>query len=307
LKQAGLRPTAIQDATHRRWAEAFAAAPDYRTWASRRTELLRGRSQTGMLRFLLDELRTVKTEEEMRVLQKAIDITVEAHREVMKQVQPGWAEYEIEALVEYTFKRLGAEHPGFPSIVGSAENSVILHYETNRRTTEPGDIVVIDIGAEYHGYTADITRTIPVGGRYTPEQRAIYELVYAAQEAGIEAAQAGAAFYAPHQAAQRVLAEGLAELGLISGRTTRGPPTLLHARHQPLPRPGCARRGLRWTPWPPAPSSRWSQGSTSPPPRTSIRGGGTSECASRMTSSSPKTGRSSSPRPPLGRSTRWRP
>jgi Xaa-Pro aminopeptidase len=222
LKQAGLRPTAIQDATHRRWAEAFAAAPDYRTWASRRTELLRGRSQTGMLRFLLDELRTVKTEEEMRVLQKAIDITVEAHREVMKQVQPGWAEYEIEALVEYTFKRLGAEHPGFPSIVGSAENSVILHYETNRRTTEPGDIVVIDIGAEYHGYTADITRTIPVGGRYTPEQRAIYELVYAAQEAGIEAARAGAAFYAPHQAAQRVLAEGLAELGLISGPNDQG-------------------------------------------------------------------------------------
>ena len=219
LKQAGLRPTAIQDGTHRRWAEAFVAAPDYSSWAERRTELLHGRSQTGVLRFLLDELRTVKTDAEMEVLQKAIDITAEAHREVMRQVQPGWAEYEIEALVEYTFKRLGAEHPGFPSIVGSAENSVILHYETNRRTTEPGDVVVIDIGAEYHGYTADITRTIPVSGRYTPEQRAIYEVVYAAQEAGIEAAQAGEPFYAPHQAAQRVLAEGLAELGLISGPT----------------------------------------------------------------------------------------
>jgi Xaa-Pro aminopeptidase len=217
LKAAGVRPAAFQDPTHRAWAEAFAAAPDYATWAARRTELLRGRSQTGMLRFVLDELRTVKTDEEMRVLQKAIDITAEAHREVMRQVQPGWAEYEIEALVEYTFKRMGAEHPGFPSIVGSAENSVILHYETNRRTTEPGDVVVIDIGAEFHGYTADITRTIPLSGRYTPEQRAIYEVVYAAQEAGIEASQAGSAFYAPHQAAQRVLAEGLAELGLISG------------------------------------------------------------------------------------------
>jgi Xaa-Pro aminopeptidase len=216
LKGGGLRGAAFQDPTHREWAEAFVAAPDYETWAAQRTELLRGRTQVGMLRFVLDELRTVKTEEEMRVLQKAIDITAEAHREVMRQVRPGWAEYEIEALVEYTFKRLGAEHPGFPSIVGSAENSVILHYESNRRTTEPGDVVVIDIGAEFHGYTADITRTIPVTGRYTPEQRAIYEIVYAAQEAGIEASQAGNAFYAPHQASQRVLAEGLAELGLIS-------------------------------------------------------------------------------------------
>ena len=216
LKGAGLRPTSFQDATQRTWAEAFAAAPDYETWAERRTELLRGRTQTGVLRFVLDELRTVKTDEEMRVLQKAIDITAEAHREVMRQVRPGWTEYQIEALVEYTFKRLGAEHPGFPSIVGSGENSVILHYETNRRTTEPGDVVVIDIGAEFHGYTADITRTLPVSGRYTPEQRAIYEIVYAAQEAGIEASRAGNAFYAPHQAAQRVLAEGLAELGLIS-------------------------------------------------------------------------------------------
>jgi Xaa-Pro aminopeptidase len=217
VKQAGLRPAAFQNATHRAWAEALVAAPDYAAWAARRTDLLGGRSDGIMLRGVLDELRTVKTDEEMRLLEKAIDITAEAHREVMTRVRPGWAEYEIEALVEYTFKRLGAEHPGFPSIVGSAENSVILHYETNRRTTEPGDVVVVDIGAEFHGYTADITRTVPVSGRYSPEQRAIYEVVYAAQEAGIEASQAGSAFSAPHQAAQRVLAEGLARLGLISG------------------------------------------------------------------------------------------
>jgi Xaa-Pro aminopeptidase len=217
IREAAPRPAAFQNATHRSWAEALMGAADYRAWVTRRTELLRGRSEGTMLRFVLDELRTIKTEEEMRLLQKAIDITAQAHREVMTQVRPGWSEYQIEGLVEYTFKRLGAEHPGFPSIVGSAENSVILHYETNRRTTEPGDVVVIDVGAEYHGYTADITRTIPVSGRYTPEQRAIYEIVYAAQEAGIQAAQAGSAFYAPHQAGQRVLAEGLARLGLISG------------------------------------------------------------------------------------------
>jgi Xaa-Pro aminopeptidase len=158
----------------------------------------------------------MKTIEEMALLQRAIDITTEAHRAVMTQVQPGWTEYQIEALVEYTFKRNGSEFPGFPSIVGSGENSVILHYETNRRTIEPGDVVVIDIGAEYHGYTADITRTIPVGGRYSPEQRAIYEIVYAAQEAGIAASRAGAPFRAAHEVGSRVLAEGLARLGLIS-------------------------------------------------------------------------------------------
>jgi Xaa-Pro aminopeptidase len=216
VREAGIRPAAFQDPTERSWAEAFQAAASYEQWTARRTELLRGRSEGMTLRFLLDELRTVKAPEEMALLQRAIDITAEAHRQVMTQVRPGWAEYEIEALVEYTFKRLGAEHPGFPSIVGSAENSVILHYETNRRVTEPGDVVVIDIGAEYHGYSADITRTIPVSGRYSPEQRQIYELVYAAQEAGIAAARAGNPPFATHQAAARVLAEGLARLGLIS-------------------------------------------------------------------------------------------
>jgi Xaa-Pro aminopeptidase len=203
------------DSTVGALAEAFVTSSSYDEWARRRTRLLAGRSEGTALRIVLNDLRTTKTDEEMEVLERAIDITEEAHREVMRQVQPGWTEYQIEALVEYTFKRSGSEQPGFPSIVGSGENSTILHYETNRRTTEPGDVVVIDIGAEFHGYTADITRTIPLGGRYSPEQRAIYEIVYAAQEAGIEASRAGNAFRAPHEAAQRVLAEGLARLGLI--------------------------------------------------------------------------------------------
>jgi Xaa-Pro aminopeptidase len=176
-------------------------------------------SQGSALRAILSDLRMIKTDEEMTLLRRAIDITAEAHRAVMQQVEPGWAEYEIEALVEYTFKKEGAEHPGFPSIVGSGENAVILHYESNRRTTRPGDVVVIDIGAEYHGYTADVTRTVPVDGVYSPEQRAIYELVYRAQEAGIEATRAGSDFGAPHQAAAQVLATGLAELGLIPSPT----------------------------------------------------------------------------------------
>jgi Xaa-Pro aminopeptidase len=216
LKSAPIAAGPITDPALQSLAEAFTASRSYDEWARRRTELLAGRSEGAVLRIALNDLRTTKTDEEMDVLQRAIDITVEAHREVMRQVQPGWTEYQIEALIEYTFKRNGSEHPGFPSIVGSGENSTILHYETNRRTTQPGDVVVIDIGAEFHGYTADITRTIPLTGRYSPEQRAIYELVYAAQEAGIRASRAGNAFRAPHEAASRVLAEGLARLGLIS-------------------------------------------------------------------------------------------
>jgi len=176
-------------------------------------------SDASLLRTVLDALRMEKTPDEMVLLRRAIDITAEAHREVMSQVEPGWAEYEIEALLEYVFHRLGAEAPGFQSIVGSGENSVILHYEANRRTTEPGDLVVVDIGAEYHGYSADITRTIPVDGRFSPEQRAIYEIVLAAQEAGIAQTRAGNMFFAPHQAAQAVLARGLADLGLIASPT----------------------------------------------------------------------------------------
>ena len=180
-----------------------------------------GTGDATSLRGLLDELRAIKSEEEMTALRRAIDITAEAHREVMKQVKAGWAEYEIEALVEYTFKRNGSEQPGFNSIVGSGENSTILHYITNRRVTEAGDVVVVDIGAEVHGYTADVTRTIPVSGTYSPEQRTIYELVYRAQEAGIQATRAGNPFFASNREASRVLAEGLADLGLISNATDR--------------------------------------------------------------------------------------
>src|SRR5690606_20231457 len=97
----------------------------------------------------------------------------------------------------------------------SGENSVILHYETNRRITESGDMIVIDVGAEYRGYAADITRTVPVSGSFTEEQRAIYDVVLRAQEAGIEAARAGADYMDPHWAAERVMAEGLARVGLI--------------------------------------------------------------------------------------------
>lgn len=171
------------------------------------------------LRALLDSLRMVKTDEEVELLQRAVDITGEALREAMAAIEPGVHEYEVEALIQYAFHARGAEHPGFPSIIASGENAVILHYETNRRRMEADDLVVMDVGAELHGYTADVTRTVPVDGTFSEEQRAIYALVLEAQEAGIEAVRAGAPFQAPGMAAARVLAGGLAELGLIESPT----------------------------------------------------------------------------------------
>jgi Xaa-Pro aminopeptidase len=211
----GFDPASASDPTARALAEAFVATEGYDEWVRTHAEMTRGQPDGTTLRAVLDDLRTLKTEAELDLMRKAIDATVEAHRAVMRQVEPGWSEYEIEALVEYTFKRNGAEYPGFPSIVGSGENSVILHYETNRRRTEAGDMVVIDVGAEYHGYSADVTRTVPVSGRFSDEQRAIYDLVYRAQEAGIQATRAGAAYLDPHWAAEDVLAHGMADLGLI--------------------------------------------------------------------------------------------
>lgn len=167
------------------------------------------------LEAALARLREVKEPEEMVFLQRAVDITVEAYREALGFIEPGRAEYEIEAVIEHGFRMRGSEHPGFPSIVGSGENSVLLHYDTNRRVTRDGDLVVMDVGASYRGYTADVTRTVPVNGRFSEEQRALYDIVLHAQEAAIEAVRPGASFGAPGQAASAVLARGLADLGLL--------------------------------------------------------------------------------------------
>jgi Xaa-Pro aminopeptidase len=122
----------------------------------------------------------------------------------------------VEAKGEYTFHYHGAEDIGYPSICGSAENGCVLHYEKNRRPLSPGDLILLDMGAEYHGYTADITRTLPVSGGFTAEQRAVYDIVLRAQEAGIRACKTGNAFREPHNAAYREVAAGLLELGLIT-------------------------------------------------------------------------------------------
>lgn len=196
--------------------EAFTTAPSYEAWLTWRKDHLDAKHPDGtMLAQTLNWMRMVKTPEELVLLRRAIDISVLAHREAMKSIEPEMYEYEVEALAEYVFQRNGAAFAGYPSIVGSGENSTILHYNTNRRQMQGNDLVVMDMGAEYLGYTADVTRTVPVDGVFSPEEKAIYELVLQAQEAGIEAARAGNAFGAPGQAAWRIISDGLRALGLV--------------------------------------------------------------------------------------------
>lgn len=146
------------------------------------------------LRPALTRLRAVKDEDEQRRLRRAIAITTEAHLQALTGLRPGLWEYELEAVIEYTFRRSGAERVGFPSIIGSGPNSTVLHYDDNRRRMEAGDLVVVDIGAEYGYYTADVTRTYPVSGTFTPRQRALYELVLGAQQAALDAVRPGVTF-----------------------------------------------------------------------------------------------------------------
>ncbi len=140
---------------------------------------------------LLAEMRKVKSPAEIALLQKAIDITGEAQRDTAAAIRPGVYEYQVQAALEYAFARNGAERAGFPSIVGSGINSTILHYNENRKQIEAGDLIVVDIGAEYSYYTADITRTYPASGKFTPRQREIYQLVLDAQRAAEKAFKPG--------------------------------------------------------------------------------------------------------------------
>jgi Xaa-Pro aminopeptidase len=140
---------------------------------------------------LLDSLRVVKDAAEIAALRRAIIITAEAQRAAMRAARPGMMEYQLEAVIEFTFRDHGADRVGFPSIIGSGPNSTTLHYDVNRRQIASGDLVVMDVGAEYAQYTADVTRTIPMGGRFTARQRAVYALVLGSQEAALAAVRPG--------------------------------------------------------------------------------------------------------------------
>ena len=179
-------------------------------------ELKANNLNSSIISEIMSTLRETKTEEELVLLKKAVEISAVGQIEVMKAMHPNMSETEIQGVHEYIYKKYGAEYEGYPSIVGGGNNGCILHYIENNKPKVGDDLVLMDLGAEYHGYTADVTRTIPANGKFTPEQKQIYDIVYNAQEAGIKASAVGAPYRAPDEAANKVVTEGLMELGIIS-------------------------------------------------------------------------------------------
>lgn len=163
----------------------------------------------------LQRLRAFKSPAELDLIRAAIYISNLAHLGIMRALEPGMNEFEIHGIVEYTFFRYGGERPAYSPIVGSGPNSTTLHYRQNDRFMTGDDVLLVDVGASYQGYAADVTRTMPVDGTFSPEQRAIYQIVLDAQKAAEAHARPGASWQELSQAAERVIAQGLAELGLI--------------------------------------------------------------------------------------------
>ncbi|KPL50595.1 Xaa-Pro aminopeptidase [Xanthomonas axonopodis] len=172
------------------------------------------------LGHLLHEQRLFKSRDEIALMQQAADISVRAHRAAMRLARPGVHEYELQAEVEREFRAADA-WPAYGSIVGTGSNACVLHYRANNARSRDGELVLIDAGAEYRGYAADITRTFPVNGRFTPAQRALHDLVGAAQAAALAQARPGVAYEAGHLAAVETLTEGLLRLGLLKGKLER--------------------------------------------------------------------------------------
>ncbi|MDQ3802613.1 MAG: Xaa-Pro aminopeptidase [Acidobacteriota bacterium] len=166
---------------------------------------------------ILHEMRLFKTDEEIELMQRAADIAAEAHREAMRAARPGMKEYEIEALIEYIFRKNGALAPAYGSIVGAGPNATILHYTSNDAEFRDGDLVLIDAGAEYEGYASDITRTFPASGRFTAAQRDLYGLVLACQEECVRMVAPGVTMDELHRHSVEVLTEGMVRLGLLEG------------------------------------------------------------------------------------------
>ncbi|MGH7331066.1 MAG: aminopeptidase P N-terminal domain-containing protein, partial [Polyangiaceae bacterium] len=191
-------------------------------------ELMRGaqamRPRTGsgpvaMLdpRALIHEARLKKRPEELDAMRRAVAISCEGHKDAMSRARGGMMEWEIEALVDYAFRSRGSAGPSYPSIIASGPNAATLHYIQNDRQMKSGDLLLIDAGCECDFYASDVSRTFPVGTRFNPAQHALYSVVLEAQRRGIESVKPGARFDDVHEAAVRVLIEGMIDLGLIKG------------------------------------------------------------------------------------------
>ncbi len=166
---------------------------------------------------IVHEMRLRKSEEDMRSLRRATQISAEGHITAMKHCKPGMYEYELEAIIEYVFRKNGASGVGYPSIVGSGFNTTILHYNTNNDRIKDGDLVLIDAGAEVNLFSGDITRTFPANGRFTKAQQAIYEAVLNANKEVIKMVRPGGSFMSLHDKAVEVVTDELLKLGLLFG------------------------------------------------------------------------------------------
>ncbi len=169
------------------------------------------------VRVMLDEMRVIKSAEELAVMRRAAEISTGAHRRAMLATRPGRAEYEIEAELLYEFRRCGAQAPAYTPIVAAGAHACVLHYVENAGALADGDLLLIDAGCELDGYASDITRTFPVNGKFSGPQKDVYQLVLAAQAAAMAEIRPGNTWDKPHEAAVKVLAQGLVDLGLLAG------------------------------------------------------------------------------------------
>jgi len=190
---------------------------------------IRNKSRSGVnapeefiaLNHFLHEMRLYKSSHEIKLMRKAAQIAAAGHRRAMQYCRPGMNEFQIESELLYEFMRQGSRTPAYPSIVGGGANGCILHYTENKDLLNDGDLLLIDAGAEYEGYASDITRTFPVNGNFNKAQRQAYDLVLAAQYAAIEQVKPGNHWNDPHDAAVKVLTEGMVELGILKGNVER--------------------------------------------------------------------------------------
>jgi Xaa-Pro aminopeptidase len=166
----------------------------------------------------LRRMRATKSAEEIALITKACEVSALAHKQAMMSCTPGMREFELQAVYEYVYTKMGLEYTAYPCIIGSGENSVVLHYETNRREMKQGDIIVADCGGEYHCYAADITRTYPVSGKFSQEQKQIYTVVLNAQKASIDMMRPGVSMADVTKKATEIIEEGLFKLGIIKSK-----------------------------------------------------------------------------------------
>jgi len=201
------------------------ADPEWDARAMRCLNAVRARARAGVaapermqdVRALIDEMRLVKDAQELALMRRAARISAAAHRRAMQVARPGRNEYEVEAELLHEFRRNGAQFPAYSPIVAGGANTCVLHYIANDALLRDGDLLLIDAGCELDGYASDLTRTFPVSGRFSGAQREVYEIVQAAQAAAMDKVRPGNAWNEPHDAAVRVLAQGMLDLGLLKG------------------------------------------------------------------------------------------